>query len=210
MKPLDPETRRFLDETREADAPPADLEERVWRSLAPRLTEDLPPTAAVASRALGTQSVAIGLGVGAKLLMAALVLGMLFGSVRLYLALHAQPDVPPASPAASLVESPPPPAARVETPVAQVESTLLEETRLLTKAQAAFAAGNLSRALRFLEQHRARFPRGELAQERDAVEVLALCGLPRMAAARRAQQLFLRSWPDSPLAERVRAACRDR
>jgi hypothetical protein len=58
-----------------------------------------------------------------------------------------------------------------------------------------------------IEQHAAAYPNGALAQERDAARVLSLCALERNDEARRSQQQFLKTWPGSPLTERIQRAC---
>jgi hypothetical protein len=84
---------------------------------------------------------------------------------------------------------------------------LAEETQLLADAQRALSAGTPERALALIEAHKARFPQGDLSQEREAARVVALCALGRVREAGRARANFLRAWPSSPLASRVRAAC---
>jgi|GEM_PF-6952033 len=86
-------------------------------------------------------------------------------------------------------------------------STLMAETQLLARAQQALRAGKTTAALRLIDEHVRTFPRGELAQERDAAEVVALCALHRWPEARRSQQQFQRAWPGSPMTERVQHAC---
>lgn len=209
MKPLEPESRRLIEEINAADIPPHELEARVWRTLEGRLTQSLPPTAAAASRALGAQSTAVGTGLKLSLAVVGLGMAAAFVVVHLYAPLRPQPTREPPSPHAvpeTVQPTPTVPPARV----AVEESTLLEETLLLAKAQSAISAGVPGRALPWIEQHRARFSHGELAQERDAAEVFALCALHRTASARRARLQFLRVWPDSPLADRVRGACSGR
>jgi hypothetical protein len=84
---------------------------------------------------------------------------------------------------------------------------LAEETQLLADAQRALSAGTPERALALIEAHKARFPQGDLSQEREAVRVVALCALGRVREAGRARAQFLRAWPSSPLASRISAAC---
>lgn len=85
--------------------------------------------------------------------------------------------------------------------------SLAEETQLLAHAQRALQGGAPSEALRWIEAHTRRFPAGALAQERDAVRVFTLCALRRKSESRQAQQQYLRDWPASPLAKRVKDGC---
>ena len=62
-------------------------------------------------------------------------------------------------------------------------------------------------ALQHLQEHRFRFPRGLLAQERGGLQALSLCELGRLAEGRLAKRRFLQQAGDSPMAARVKAAC---
>jgi hypothetical protein len=88
------------------------------------------------------------------------------------------------------------------------EDALLEEARLLTEAQRQLGAGRAARALETLAQYDARFPSGSLRVEADAARVFALCQSGRSEQARAAGARFLRRYPASPAAKRVREACR--
>jgi RNA polymerase sigma-70 factor (ECF subfamily) len=81
------------------------------------------------------------------------------------------------------------------------------EIALLNEAQRALASGQADRALQILDRHAHEFPRGSLAEERAAARILALCALGRVTAARAETAAFVRQSPESPLVERVRAAC---
>ncbi len=78
-----------------------------------------------------------------------------------------------------------------------------DDLALVAEAQGALSGGNYSRALALAETHRARFPRGTMREERDAIRLLALCGMGRLAEAR----ALLPLPAHSPYAGRVRAAC---
>lgn len=81
------------------------------------------------------------------------------------------------------------------------------ELTLIRAATAALRDGDAQGAAWILDEHATRFPRGVLAQEREALRVLVLCDLGRVGEAQRARERFLRSAPDSPMVERVRNAC---
>jgi outer membrane protein assembly factor BamD (BamD/ComL family) len=78
---------------------------------------------------------------------------------------------------------------------------------LLRQAQQELRGGHPGRALGPLSEHTRRFPRGALAEEREALRAVALCHTELGPGARAMARSFLRSWPDSPLGDRVRAAC---
>jgi hypothetical protein len=84
---------------------------------------------------------------------------------------------------------------------------LAEEVRLLKDAQQAVKSGRPAAALAALAEHQRRFPRGQLALERSAVRISALCALGRKAEAQRAAAAFLEHHAGSALAEQVRASC---
>jgi hypothetical protein len=104
-------------------------------------------------------------------------------------------DVPPA-----------PPASEAKIPRA-ASSSIAEETELLARAQRALGAGNADEALALLEQHKTEHQRGALSEEREAAQVLALCGAGRVDEARVAAQRFASAHPRSPHRVRVLAAC---
>lgn len=118
----------------------------------------------------------------------------------------ARPTVPPASaPPASApqtVEPPPrelgpsfgpPPPSKPGRPAPRRRDTLAEEVRLISRAQRA-VRGSPGRALSLTRRHRARFPRGVLVQEREALAIEALVRLGRRdQARRRADRLYRRS-----------------
>ena len=81
------------------------------------------------------------------------------------------------------------------------------EIALLNQAQRALASGQANTALQLLDRHAREFPRGSLAEERAAARIIALCALGRVTAARAETAEFVRQSPESPLVERVRAAC---
>lgn len=81
---------------------------------------------------------------------------------------------------------------------------LQAEVQLLALAQRALAAGQTAAALGHLAEHRARFPRGALSQERTAATAVAHCQAGRAA---RGRALLTRLPDDSPLSGRARHAC---
>ena len=84
---------------------------------------------------------------------------------------------------------------------------LAEEVRLLKEAQRGLRDGQPALALSALAEHERRFPGGQLALERSAARITALCALGRRAEAARAARLFLERHPSSSLASQVRASC---
>jgi hypothetical protein len=105
------------------------------------------------------------------------------------------PAIPFATPAPLPVAKP-----RAEdAPAAPPESTLLAE------AFRALHGGDASAALRWAARHAQEYPRGEMAQERDAISIEALVKLGRSAEARRSLASFKGLYPSSGYAWRLEA-----
>lgn len=105
----------------------------------------------------------------------------------------AAPNLVPAPiPAASstVLSTPAPKTSRAESP-----DRLAEEVALLTRAERAYHAGDLSRALSLVDQHRREFPRGTLGQERVHLRLQVLCGLGRVSEAKAEQARLVRLAP---------------
>jgi hypothetical protein len=82
------------------------------------------------------------------------------------------------------------------------------EARLVGAAREALQHGDPGRALVVLEETQRRFPDGILLQEREALSISALAAVGRKAEAASRASVFLRAFPNSPHAERVRTAVR--
>lgn len=92
-------------------------------------------------------------------------------------------------------------------PPAAHNSTLSAEMALLREAEAAMNGGDPSRALARLDDLGARYPRGQLREERLAARVFALCAAGRAKEARAEAEQLLREVPGSMHAARIRASC---
>jgi hypothetical protein len=78
---------------------------------------------------------------------------------------------------------------------------------VLARAQKQLAGGRPDRALGTLDEFARRAPGAPMGEEREALRIVALCHLDPGRGASEAEQ-FLRQTARSPLATRVRAACR--
>lgn len=96
--------------------------------------------------------------------------------------------------------------AAAEAPAPSTTQDALREEMLVTSRARAALGADPARALSLAREGQRRFPSGLFAEEREAIEVLALAGLGRADEARGAGQRFLRAHPASPFAERVRRA----
>jgi hypothetical protein len=81
------------------------------------------------------------------------------------------------------------------------------ELELLGDAQAALQAQRPSQALRLLQEHAFRFPAGSLADERMAMQALALCAQGRKQAAASVLSSLEARGSGSALLPRVRRQC---
>lgn len=91
-----------------------------------------------------------------------------------------------------------------------IKSTGPSELSLIRSATGALRDAQPSEAIRLLEQHAQLYPEGILKQERQGLQVLALCALGTTSQALHERERFLKAAPHSPLAGRVEAACGDR
>lgn len=85
-------------------------------------------------------------------------------------------------------------------------SDLTDELDLVTRAAQATSTQRWSEAIVLLDQHGQRFPNGSLAEERTGLRALSLCKLGRSEGSVAAER-FIRTYPSSPLIERLRASC---
>jgi hypothetical protein len=115
-------------------------------------------------------------------------------------------------PAATPASRPAPPApvsSQPADPRARATSNAIrEESRLVAAARDALRSGNAARALTLLEQARREFPRGTLAQEREALSIEALAASGQTGLAAERARRFLDAHPSSMHAARVRAFVR--
>jgi hypothetical protein len=117
-----------------------------------------------------------------------------------------EPAAPEPAPEPAALEPAPEPAAADEPPAEVAEpaakpaptvDSLAAERRLLDRARALIAGGDHTGALAQLRAHARRFPRGRLAEERDASWIHALVRAGRTDAARARAARFHRRYPDS-------------
>jgi hypothetical protein len=114
---------------------------------------------------------------------------------------------PAEQPAAESAVSPPAAAAPivpVEPATKRASDRLSEEVTLLSRATSALRAGRASDALKTLNEHQSKFPKGLLSEERRAARAQALCALGRRPEAERE---IAKLSPTSPQAARAKQAC---
>lgn len=111
--------------------------------------------------------------------------------------ISAQIPLPPAPASAKLRRS--------HAPMTPQES-YAAELALLQRAQSEYAGQDFPDALVLVAEHARRFPRGRLAEEREALRVRSLAGANRGQEARRALATFARRFPHSVLLPRLQEA----
>ncbi len=221
MTRMTPNAEELVKAGRDAFRPSEADRERVLQALLPRLG------GALGAASTQAPSIAPAAAKGTLLKVAAVVAGLGVAGGGLFLALRSEP--PPAKPAATAPvksavvppapvapapESAPPAEPEVQSPEkrAPVASSrpadsLAEEVAILSRASAELHAGRPAAALLALEEHRRRFPRGVLAQERTSARVQALCALGRTKQAQAELTQLARSSPNSPHVARAKKAC---
>jgi hypothetical protein len=104
----------------------------------------------------------------------------------------------------SAAPSPTPPerpksATPVEGPTASSIQTYALEAGLLEPARRGIGSGNYGTAMSAIARHQREYPRGQLAQEREALRVRALWGMGQKPAAESAAAAFRKRYPRSGL-----------
>jgi hypothetical protein len=96
---------------------------------------------------------------------------------------------------------------KVETKPEQTAADLEAEMKLIRGADAALRAGRSSEALALLAKHQAEHPHASLAHEREGLRAIAQCQVGAAGASAVAERFIARS-PRSPLAPRLKSACK--
>lgn len=231
MSTLGPDARALVQAGRNAARPTAADRERVLQAVQQRVAQGAAGTAA-ASPAVGKSLIwpwgslaVVGLAVVGGLVLFSAQGGVAPApSAANVVAIAAPPveaavnspnenslnqaPVAPAelAPATPAVE----PAVASKARVARPTDRLAEEVEILARAEAQLHAGRHAAALTVLDEHRRKFPKGALAQERVAARVQALCALGRVDEADRELGVLTRLSPSSPHEGRARAACAER
>jgi hypothetical protein len=84
------------------------------------------------------------------------------------------------------------------------EADLNAELAAIEEARRALRTGDGDGALKKLDDYLVRFPRARLREEEESVRVDALAASGNRARARSVGAAFLRTWPASPYAPRVK------
>lgn len=116
---------------------------------------------------------------------------------------------PPRPPVATLEPQRPPTRQVPDTPTSPPPSDdrLIEELALLRSVRAAMRRGEFDEAASGLQTHGQRFPKGQLAEDRDALWVVLRC---RRGAKNTGREAFEAARPQSHHLPAIRAACAEK
>jgi hypothetical protein len=236
MSELEPTTRALLAASRNADEPSSEAISRVERSLMLKIAAGASASigiGAATAKAAGA-SLGVKLAGGALLVGVVAGAGVMLTRREPAPAIGSTPGAgwvasaatPAARPTAAVTPAPEPEALAprsaadgepqpAERAAARRDNTkpespalkLKAEAALIGEAQRALGAGRAAEALERLTQYDQRFAGGALRSEADATRVFALCQSGRLREGEAAKQAFLRRYPSSPAAPRVRSAC---
>ncbi len=194
LEPLDPELAALFRGWR-CD-PPAGAKDRGRARLAAAIAGTGVGTAAATASAAVKISAGASGTLASPVLLAGVAVLMALGGGMLWTAWPHQPGPAPVSqqrPAA-----PPATASAIASPSADPHgSDLAAEHRLLSRARAALARGDLAGARVALGQHERSFSAGLLDQERETLWIVTLAKAGDLTAARTRAERFARLNPDS-------------
>lgn len=101
--------------------------------------------------------------------------------------------------------SAPTPARSVDEPKVSSADRLAAEVRALDEVRKALASHNSASALSLLDRYQVEFPRPVLGGEALVLRIEAMAQAGDRAGAKRLAEQYLKSWPSSPLASKVRS-----
>lgn len=208
VEPLPSSARSLLEAEKRVERPPSpETLARVWR----RVGETTTPAVAAATVLTTGKLVSMFLlgtlgGIGGTLLTQHMLAAPPAATTTVPAPVAAPvPAVPPLPVLPSRKELPKPsPGPRpapvpkeVSATVASDDSRLADEQAILEVGRSALVQRRGEAALEAVARHRAQHPHGQLAEERDALEVQALAQLGRTAEARERAAAFRRAFPSS-------------
>jgi hypothetical protein len=224
---MNPEARRIIQLARQARTPSADDKRRVRAAIALGVAATavaVPTTAAAGASA--KLAGAMGVFTGLRGIVSVAVIASTSVGAGAYLWTHAHrvADVPVVfSPAPVATEAARPAPASVSesvnTPPAERPSDvpgrarvapadpLAAELTLLHAAKQAWQDGKSQTAFDLAQRHAQLYPHSQLASERDAIKVFALCGLGRTSDARDLASALLSRAPGSPFRASLEQSC---
>lgn len=215
MNDLSPSAQQLVRDAARAARPSAADRARIFEALRDRLGD-----AALLGHAAAAPSAFSALWVK----VSALTVGVGLVTGGLVVGLQSEPPSVTSSPTTQPVVLAPPPAQSPPVPEATVtpaspspqtlepasgaskraNDRLAEEVALLSRATSALRSGHANDALKALNEHQSRFPKGLLSEERRAARAQALCALGRRSEGERE---IAKLAATSPQAARARQLC---
>ena len=218
LEPLDDDLAALLADERTAPDPDAQVQERVWNAVAVATTAGVAGGAAAGGLAgwLKSKGMAVLLAAAAGGAVGAVGMYQWGPSVVTVVQVPVAVPMPvhqPGTPSAAAMQPAQVPAALPVVPKVarrtppRAEPTGVErEAALLGWATTALHRGDAAGALGALGKHRSEFPDGMMAQERDAMWVVALSRAGKSNAAQDAAKAFEKRWPGSMHQAKVQEA----
>ncbi len=214
---IEDELASLLGAERERPGAGAEAADRVWAGVQGRLGGAPPPASVPPASGWGQLT-----AVGGAVVVAGLLLGG-WGLTRSKAAPHFN-AIPPAPALVVNADRPAPPKLHAELPQEQPaapepvassksrtavppknQGSVADELALIERARTSLDRGQAKAALGVLNTHRTAFPKGAFLEEASALRASALCKSGRTDAAAKASAAFLRRYPKSVHASRVRA-----
>jgi hypothetical protein len=234
---MNPEARRIIQLARQARSPSSEDKRRVRAAVAIGVAAAAVTVPAVAAGGATGVSAKVAGAVGVFAGLRGIVVGMVIASTSVgagaYLWKHASaahvveaPVVSSAPPVSAPVALPPPVSALEPAPALVVtpdvrdvhgdapgrarvvlQDPLAAELTLLHAAKQAWQDGKSQTAFDLARKHERLYPHSQLASERDALKVFALCGLGRTNEARDLAAALLSKAPGSPFRASLEQSC---
>jgi hypothetical protein len=198
---LSPAERRVIELSRAARTPGEADKRRVRAALLVSLG-----AAGVASGSAVASGAGVAKGatafLGARVVAAVMLVATVGTGAYVWLRGPVKPPAPAPAPVVAPVVEP------VLEPIAPpAADPLLAELSLLQRGQKAMRAAQPREALELAARHATLYPGSQMALERDALRVFALCALNRKAEARALAKELLAQAPTSPLRASLEESC---
>jgi hypothetical protein len=228
VDPMNPEARRVVQLTRQARTPSTEDKRRVRAAIGVGVAAAAVATSTTTATAAAVKAASV-FGVMTGLRGIAAVVAVVSASAGAGAYWHARasrahaptavhvtasqqaPQLAPQPIVAAEAPSPAPPVSEprgdVRPRAAAPQDPLSAELTLLHTARQAWQDGKPQLALDLAQKHARLYPRSQLASERDALRVFALCGLDRTSEARDLASALLARAPGSPLRASLEQSC---
>jgi len=225
---MNPEARRVVQLTRQARTPSAEDKRRVRAAIGVGVAAATVATSTATAASVKAAS-ALGVLTGLRGVVTVIALVSASAGAGVYwharasrahptatAAVSAPPQIPRVAPDPTAGAEPPSSAPQLGEPrsgdarpraAAAPQDPLSAELTLLHTARKAWQEGKPQLALDLAQKHARLYPHSQLASERDALRVFALCGLDRTSEASELAAALLARAPGSPLRASLEQSC---